>query len=261
MNKTPIEPNLAVIPAAFHPLLQNAAVYDSSCSEAAQVYFIDLDCGYYLKRAEKGTLGTEAELTRWWNSKGLAVPVCDYRSEDFDWLLTEAARGEDCISPRYLAEPQRLCDTLATLLRGLHEVSPEGCPAPNRMDSYFAAAEDFHARGGFHPSRFLNGWHWDSAEEAFRTVQEAKTALTADCPIHGDYCLPNVMLRNWAFSAFIDLGQGGVGNRHIDLYWGLWSLRFNLNTEDYSERFLDVYGRDKVDLELLRMVCAAEAFD
>lgn len=260
MNKTPITPDFAAIPAAFHPLLQSTAVFDSSCSEEAQVYFISRDCGYYLKRAEKGSLQTEAEMTCWWHKKGLAVQVCDYISDKFDWLLTEAARGEDCIAAQYLAEPQRLCDTLATLLRSLHETDPAGCPMQNRMDGYFASAEAFYARGGFHPSRFLNGWHWQNAEEAFRAVQEAKTALAADCVIHGDYCLPNVMLDNWQFSAIIDLGFSGWANRHIDLYWALWSLRYNLNTEDYSQRFLDVYGRDKLNLELLRMVCAAEAF-
>ena len=261
MQKTPIQADLSTFPAAFHPLLEGARVFDSSCSEDARVYFIDADGGYYLKRAEKDALRTEAELTRWWHAKGLAVQVCDYISNEADWLLTEAARGEDCISPCYLAEPKRLCDTLAALLRSLHETDPSGCPVQNRMDGYFASAEKFYARGGFHPSRFLNGWHWQNAEEAFRALQEAKNDLIADACIHGDYCLPNVMLDNWRLSAMIDLGQGGFGNRHIDLYWALWSLRYNLNTADYSERFLDVYGRDAVNLELLRAVCAAESFE
>ena len=68
------------------------------------------------------------------------------------------------------------------------------------------------------------------------------------------------MLNQWKFSAFIDLGNGGVGDRHIDLYWGLWSLKFNLKTDRYRQRFLDVYGRDKVNEDTLKLIAAAEVF-
>ena len=43
-------------PGEFRPLLQSAPVYDSSCSTAARVYFIDRDEGYYLKTSPAGTL-------------------------------------------------------------------------------------------------------------------------------------------------------------------------------------------------------------
>ena len=90
--------------------------------------------------------------------------------------------------------------------------------------------------------------------------QDGKKYLKNDTLIHGDYCLPNVMLDNWKFSGFIDLGNGGVGDRNIDIFWGVWTLFFNLHTEKYTDRFLDAYGRDKVNTELLRVVAAAEVF-
>ena len=68
------------------------------------------------------------------------------------------------------------------------------------------------------------------------------------------------MLNDWKLSAFIDVGYGGVGDRHIDIFWGIWTLGFNLKTNKYHERFLDAYGRDKVDEALLRVVAAAEVF-
>ncbi len=51
-----------------------------------------------------------------------------------------------------------------------------------------------------------------------------------------------------------------MGDRHVDLFWGVWSLQFNLKTDAYRERFLDAYGREKVQPELLRIVAAAEVF-
>ena len=68
------------------------------------------------------------------------------------------------------------------------------------------------------------------------------------------------MLDNWRFSGFIDLGNGGVGDRHIDIFWGVWTLIYNFKTDAYCSRFLDAYGRDALDTDMLRVVAAAECF-
>ena len=46
-------------PEIFHKLLEDSKVYDSSCSKAARVIFVDKDNGYYLKCSEKGSLKKE----------------------------------------------------------------------------------------------------------------------------------------------------------------------------------------------------------
>ena len=84
--------------------------------------------------------------------------------------------------------------------------------------------------------------------------------MRRDVLIHGDYCLPNIMLDHWRFSGFIDLGFDGIGDRHIDLFWGTWTLWFNLKTDKYRDRFYDAYGRDCIDSEQIRVVAAAEVF-
>ena len=98
-------------------------------------------------------------------------------------------------------------------------------------------------------------WGEDPAEAAAR---EGLPALRSEVLIHGDYCLPNIILQDWRLSGYIDLGNGGLGDRHIDLLWGVWTLNFNLKTTAWTERFLDAYGRDKIDLEKLRAVAAME---
>jgi kanamycin kinase len=72
--------------------------------------------------------------------------------------------------------------------------------------------------------------------------------------------LPNVILDDFKFSGFIDLGNGGVGDRHIDLFWGLWSLWFNLKTDKYGDVFLDAYGRDAVNIDNIKIIAAYEVF-
>lgn len=87
-----------------------------------------------------------------------------------------------------------------------------------------------------------------------------KDALQSRVLLHGDYCLPNIILNNWKLSGVIDVGGGGVGDRHLDIFWGIWTLWFNLKINKYHERFLDAYGRDKADESILKIVAAAEVF-
>jgi kanamycin kinase len=72
--------------------------------------------------------------------------------------------------------------------------------------------------------------------------------------------LPNIILDSWKLSGFIDLGNVGVGDRHVDLFWGSWTLGFNLGTNAYKDYFFDAYGRDKIIPEKINVVAAAEVF-
>ncbi|MBQ8342044.1 MAG: aminoglycoside 3'-phosphotransferase [Clostridia bacterium] len=260
MKRTLVQPNLSEFPTPFRHLLENCAVYDSSCSPEARVWFIDREGGYYLKAAEKGSLAREAEMDRYFHQKGLTAAVLDYRSEERDWLLTARVAGEDCTYAAYLAEPERLCDLLAQRLRALHELNFADCPVQDRMTEYLATVERNHAAGVFDPSFLPENFQKMTAAEAYARVMEQKHLLRCDCLLHGDYCSPNIMLDDWKFSGFIDLGNGGVGDRHVDLFWGVWTLAFNLKTPRYGSRFLDAYGRDKVNNDLLAVIAAAECF-
>lgn len=260
MIRTKTNIDINEYPDAFRRLLEGASVYDSSCSPEARVLFIDRDQGYYLKSAERGTLKKEADMTAFFHSKGLGTEVIEYLSLERDWMLTERVIGEDCTHGQYTDDPKRLCDLTATLLRELHETDPSGCPVQNRTADYLALAEHNYKNGIYEVSLFPDNWGYSSADEAWRVLSESGHLLKTDTLIHGDYCLPNIMLDNWHFSKFIDLGNGGVGDRHIDLFWGAWSLFFNLKTDEYRERFFDAYGRDVFEPEMLRIVAAAEVF-
>lgn len=260
MKQTPIQIDPDTVPDVFRPLLRGTQTYDSSCSADARVLFIDRDGGYYLKSAPRGTLEQEARMTAYFHGKGLAPEVLAYTSGERDWLLTAKAPGTDCTDARYLDDPKRLCDTLAELLRRLHSVDFSDCPVPDRMTSYRETAEKNYRTGSFDSTLFPDNWGYTSAGEAWCAIERDGRLLRSDTLLHGDYCLPNVMLNNWNFSAFIDVGNGGVGDRHIDLFWGVWSLSFNLKTDRYSSRFLDAYGRANIETDMLRLVAAFEVF-
>ena len=249
------------IPERLLPLLLGAPVWDSSCSPEARVLFIEREGGLYLKSAALGTLAREAQMTRFFHSRGMGTEVLDYFTEEGkDWLLTAAVKGEDLTHEFYTSEPKRLCDALAERLRLLHECSTEGCPVPDHTAEYLARAAKNHREGNYDASLFPDNWGYTSPEEAWAVLEKQGDLLESNTLLHGDYCLPNVMFSGWEFSSFIDVGNGGVGDRHVDLFWGAWTLSFNLHTDAYRDRFFDAYGRDRVDEDKLRIVAAAEVF-
>ena len=259
MDRQLLSIDYRMFPPQFHSLLAGADVYDSSCSADARVYFIDREGGFYLKAAPAGTLQKEAAQARFFHSKGLGAEVLAYEQLEQDWLLTSRVPGEDCINPIYLDDPIRLCDTTAQLLRMLHDTDPTGCPIPHTPNYLSTARENYEVRR-YDASLFPDNWGYASAEEAWKVVEASGKYLKTDTLLHGDYCLPNIMLDHWCFSGFIDLGNGGVGDRHVDLFWGIWSLNFNLKTNQYRERFLDAYGRELVNEDIFPVISAFEVF-
>ena len=248
------------IPREFSSFVEQANVYDSSCSNAARVWFLDKGPGFYLKRSPKGSLAKEAAMTSFFHGKALAAEVMGYESSEYDWLLTRRVPGEDCTWKPYLDDPVRLCDTVAQLLRTLHETPVRDCPVPNRTADYIAGARKNYGENIF-SSEFLP-MHLKNItpKEAWELAEQAGALMKADTLLHGDYCLPNIMLDNWQFSGFIDLDGAGVGDRHIDLFWGMWTLEFNLKTDRYGQRFLDAYGKDAIDMDLLSAIPLFESF-
>ncbi len=274
MTLTPITIDIDKYPAELRPLLSGAKLYDSSCSPEARVIFIDKDGGCFLKSAPQGGLEREAAMTRYFHSKGLSAEVLACITyEQRDWMLTAKVYGSDATDETYLSQPKRLCGIFAEQLAMLHAENYSGCPVQNRTERYLAKAKRNYLAGTFdktnYPDKdgadtllkeYCKEFGYTSAEETWKIVESHSHLLKTDTLLHGDYCLPNIILDNWRFSGFIDLDNGGAGDRHVDIFWGIWTLRFNLKTDKYRERFIDAYGRDKVDGEMLRIVAAAEVF-
>ena len=242
------------------PYLNGAAIYDSSSSPEARVYFIDGGCGFYLKRGTPHSLHNEAVMDNFFHKIGLGAEVVDYITDEYDWLLTTKVVGEDATSSKYLKNPKRLCDTIGERLRELHELDGSNAPIKDRTENYLAAAHEGYSLGKFDTSYAGDKVPFKTAEEAYKIFSERKHLLRCDTLIHGDYCLPNIIFNDWKLSGFIDLGGGGIGDRHIDIFWGAWTLVFNLKTDRYTSRFFDAYGKDKINADALLAVATAESF-
>ena len=222
--------NIEEFPEKLQNTLKDAKVYDSSSSPEAQVLFIDKKDGYYLKIASKKSLEREAEMTDYFKKKN-----------------------------QYLKNPKQLCDSLAENLRFLHEQNFEDCPILDHSERYLKKVEN-NARLNKSNLDFVTNYNIHTPEETYDYIQNNKLLLKDDTLLHGDYCLPNIILDNWQFKGFIDLDCAGVGDRHIDLFWGAWTLNFNIGTDQYRDRFFDAYGRDNINIDRLKLIGCCEVF-
>lgn len=187
----------------------------------AEVLYAD---GCFLKMAARGRLERAAVLQEYFHRKGLSAPLVAFDQDaERDYLLVERVPGRSGLEK--LDRPEWLADQLGESLRALHGLDASDCPVTDVNEQAIALYE----------------------REVGRAYDGDLSVLQKDALVHGDCCLPNILFSDGGFSGFIDLGEGGLGDRHFDLYWAIWSLGFNLKTDAYAGRFLDAYGRDAVD--------------
>lgn len=260
MKRTLIQIDLDTIPAQFHPFLNHAVVYDSSSSPDARVLYICKGGGYYLKSAPRGALLNESTMSAYFHDLQMGPEVLTYFSGKQDWLLTRRILGEDCTFPYYLEKPERLTDTLAEIAYHLHSIKADDCPIHDLTERYLNTIRNNYEARHYISDLLPGDWGFASPEAAKKVIDERKHLLNNDTLIHGDYCLPNILLDKWHLTGFIDVGHGGMGDKHIDLFWGAWSLAFNLKDPKYSKRFLDAYGRENYNPDVLPLIAACEVF-
>ncbi len=171
MKRTKINLDLQTFPSEISAFLTETEVYDSSCSNLSKVYYIDKGQGYFLKIAAAGFLKSEQLMHRYFHNLGLTTPVIFYETIDNnDYLITERIPGEDCT--HYMAEPERLCDTIAENLRMLHNQPFVGCPIKNRITDYVNSVFNGHSRGKYEHDLFEGLWEFSSIQSAWEAAKE-----------------------------------------------------------------------------------------
>lgn len=232
MNRTEVSLDIGTVPSPIREYLVNAKIYDSSCSEDARTLLVEGKVRAYLKISKRGSLGREEKMTSFLSRYQIAPKAIAYESDvENDFLLTEAVSGEDGTARIHIDYPKKLAAAFGENLRMLHSLSTEGCPFQNRT------------------AEMLN----ETSHGKDDMFADLRKAAVDDVVIHGDYCLPNMIMDDFTFKAFIDLGNGGIGDRHYDIYWGLWTLGFNFKTSAYNDIFLDAYGRNDIDTDRLKL--------
>ncbi|GAA0846804.1 aminoglycoside 3'-phosphotransferase [Bifidobacterium pullorum subsp. gallinarum] len=248
MKRVRIPFDIKTLPVSLQPYIQAAAVYDSSSSEQAKTLYIEgASQRMFLKIAKRNELKREGMMSDYLHGKGLAPKVMAYEQDNgSDYLLTEALQGDDGVSGGHLEDPKKLAAVFGESLRYLHSLSAADCPFPNRTAELLKEHQESLMSKSDEIGAFPGG-----RERALSDLEKLGGTAVHDVLLHGDYCLPNIIMRDFRLEGFVDLGYGGIGDLHYDLYWGIWTLRYNLSCDDYKDIFLNHYGRTHFDAERL----------
>ena len=132
----------------------------------------------------------------------------------------------------YLEHPQELLQILAEALEMLWSVDISDCPNVRDLDEELKEAAyrvennlvdieraepDTFGESGFKSPAHLLGWLCENRPENEPVLS------------HGDFCLPNVFIKDGKISGFIDLGDTGIGDKWRDIALVYRSLKHNFD--------------------------------
>ena len=258
---TPDDDLMRGVPAALRGALAGARWHSVTMGmSGARVWRIEVAgrAARYLKHtrgARARELGEERERLEWLEGR-LPVPAVEGWVEDASgaWLLMSALPG--VMAHEAEDEPAARVRAVAEGLRRIHALPIAGCPLDYRRDVRLARAAwnithdlvdvaDVRAIHDIEPPELL------ARLKATRPSEPTEDLVF----VHGDYCLPNILLTPGAggaprVSGLLDWARAGVSDRYQDLAIGARTLRHNLGP-GWEPLFFAAYGLSAPDLERL----------
>ena len=146
------------------------------------------------------------------------------------YLLMSRAKGVMSCDESVLQEPDRLTELLAQGLKMLWSVDISDCPCRFDIDKKLDMARyngehDLVDVDKMEPETFGEG----GCESPRHLLQWLEENRPAEEPVlvHGDFCLPNIFVKEKKVSGFIDLSKCGIADKWQDIALGYRSLIHN----------------------------------
>jgi len=200
---------------------------------------------YVLKiEKEREESNNEHHMMKWLNGK-LPVPevIAFEKVNGINYLLMSKIDGEMACSEKYLNNPQKLINLLADGLKMLWSIDISSCPYNSRLDIKLKRAE-YRVKNNLcsiddaEPKTY--------GENGFRNPAELLEWLKSNKPkeelvfSHGDYCLPNIFIKNNRICGFIDLGRAGIADKYQDIALCCRSLKSNFSGKFGNRSYKDI---------------------
>ena len=161
-----------------------------------------------------------------------SIPVY-YKQGGRAYTLMTKIDGDMLCAKENLANPEMMIKIVTTGLKMLWKIDVNECPyITSRLDERLKVAEYNVVNGlvdvhNVEPETF--------GSEGFKNPKELLEWLKCNRPeedivlTHGDFCLPNIFVKDGSISGFIDLGKMGPADRWQDIAIAIRSLEHNFN--------------------------------
>lgn len=240
------------LPLEIQKLIQGKDYTVDSIGESDSAVYCFGDM--FLKVEKEGENSDNEHKMLSWLADKLPVPqiLCSVKENGVNYLLMSRMEGRMSCDEEYMTNPRELVRILAEGLKLLWKVDIADCPYNNMLENKLRLAEiavkaglcdtenvepDTYGEGGFASPEDLLQWlkeHKPKAEPVFS---------------HGDYCLPNVFIKDGHISGFIDWGNGGIGDQYQDIALCYRSLLHNYSGK-YSKRTYEDFHPEMLFEEL-----------
>ncbi len=201
----------------------------------------------------------EIAILKWLITQYIPVPeiIMVEKTKKRVYLLMTKLEGLMSCDPSMMKNPDMVITVLAEGIKQLQKININDCPFPLKISDRLKIAKAYLDRGEVD----MDTWDSDIIKGRFQTPQELYDYLHAHQPdedlvfVHGDYCLPNIFIKDQKLAGFLDLGLAGIADRHADLALCMRSIKYNFDTDQYKALFFSKFDfkidEAKIDYYLL----------
>ena len=178
-----------------------------------------------------------------WLKDRLPVPEVRLFAEDENkaYLLLSEIVGVPAIDDSLKMDVPRVIEQLVEGLKMIHALEIESCPFDTPLADKIEAARQRMMNGRVGEDDFDDERRGRTAGDVFRELTAAVPRAVDAVFTHGDYCVPNVVLKNGNLSGFVDWAAAGIADRYQDLALLTRSVRDNFG-EEYQKLVFELYG-------------------
>ena len=198
-----------------------------------------------------GALRREKQRLDWLKTR-LPVPEALMFAEDEarGYLLISAIAGVPAIDDSLKNDVPRVVEELVAGLKTIHALPVENCPFRAPLEEKIETARERMIKKEVDEEDFDEERLGRTAEDVFREMLAAVPENSDPVFTHGDFCVPNVILKDGRLSGFVDLAEAGVADRYQDLALLSRSVRHNFGS-NYENLVFEYYGiapdREKIN--------------
>jgi aminoglycoside 3'-phosphotransferase II len=204
-------------------------------------------------------LRAEAARLKWLKGLGIPAPQVIRLAEarGYSWLVLECLPGENASMSR--DPPAVKIYELAKALSAIHALDADACPFDETLAVKLARAADRVKSNDVDERHFDDENRGKTAAELFVELERSRPPTEDIVVVHGDACLPNIMLDGGCFSGFVDCGRLGRSDRYQDLALACRSIATNLGS-GWVGAFLRAYGITSIDEARIRFYRLLDEF-
>lgn len=209
----------------------------------------------------KEDIKTEFCILSWLQNKIQVSQVVEYHEKNnISYLLTQGLSGIPAYKVKKNKTKQRI-KVIALALKKFHSVSINECPVDNSLTKDLEQIRKYIELDVIDDKKFLVYSKGKSIKSVFNILEKQKKNMHNNTFIHGDFCLPNLLIDSNNDFSFIDLGDAGVGDKYKDLSSIEGSISRNFG-EKWLQFFYDEYDSSlEIDKQKIQYFKYIDYFD